>query len=42
MGEKIIKEGGDSDAARLLSEIAKADLKKAIETQEAAQKEKDK
>ncbi len=38
MAEKIIKDGGDSDADRLLSEIAKLDLQKAIEAQEAAQK----
>lgn len=41
MGEKIIKEGGDSDADKLLSELAKLDLQKAIEIQEKAQKEKD-
>jgi hypothetical protein len=38
VGEKIIKEGGDSDQDRLLSELAKLDLTQAIEAQEAAQK----
>lgn len=41
MSEKIIKEGGDSDADKLLSGIAKLDLERAIEAQEKAQKEKD-
>lgn len=40
MSEKVIKEGGDSDADKLLSELAKLDLKNAIEAQEKAQKEK--
>lgn len=39
MTEKIIKEGGDSDADKLLSGIAKLELEKAIAAQEKAQKE---
>lgn len=38
MGERVIKEGGDGDADKLLSEIAKDELKRAIEAQEKAQK----
>lgn len=41
MAEKIIREGGDSDQDRLLSELAKLDLEKAIEAQEAAQKDQE-
>lgn len=39
MAEKIIKEGGDSDKDKLLSELAKLDLENAIVAQEKAQKE---